>query len=291
MSLHFNILATVITCVFATSAHSAMRQYSASVDNSKWMVDRTTRLSCTLSHDVPYYGEAIFSATASKNKDLTFNLDMVIRPEDYDFAGLESVPPSWRAGLPARSMGKMALLKKFDGELSNPVAWEMLTELEKGYQPTFYYQDWNNKHDQIAVSLSSVNFKKSYWDFLQCRDNLLPYSFEDIAFVVMNYRKNSSELTKSSRKRLDMIGEYLNNDPDIDSIYISAYSDSYGGKNINLNLSKKRAMAIKEYMASKGVPSDKIMTDGFGEKRHVAINTTPIGREANRRVIIQISKP
>ncbi|KZN46108.1 membrane protein [Pseudoalteromonas luteoviolacea] len=291
MKCNINILVATIVLSVVWPAQSAMRQYSASVDSSKWMVDRTTRLSCTLSHNVPYYGEAIFSSTASKNKDLTFSLDMVIRPESYDFAGLESVPPSWRAGTPARSMGKMSLLKKFDGELGNPVAWEMLTELEKGYQPTFYYEDWNNKHDQISVSLSSVNFKKSYWEFLQCRDNLLPYSFEDIAFVVMNYRQNSSELTQSSRKRLDMIGEYLNNDPDIDSIYISAYSDSYGAKNVNLNLSKKRAMAIKDYMASKGVPANKIIADGFGEKRHVAINTTPIGREANRRVIIQISKP
>lgn len=291
MKFNTNLIIAMTLSTLTLQAQGSMRQYSATADSSQWFVDRTTRLSCALSHEVPYYGEAIFSATASKNKDLTFNLDMVVRPDTYDFAGLESVPPAWRAGLPARVMGQMKLLKKFDGELTNDISWEMLTELEKGYYPTFYYQDWQNQHDQISVALSSVNFKKAYWEFLQCRDNLLPYSFEDIAFTVMNYKFNSSELTKSSRKRLDMIGEYLNNDPAIESIYISAYTDSYGGRSVNMAMSKKRAEAIKTYMASKGIPEDKIVTDGFGEKRHVAPNDTPIGRDKNRRVVIQISKP
>ncbi|MFP3374158.1 OmpA family protein, partial [Pseudomonas sp. SIMBA_068] len=83
----------------------------------------------------------IFKASASKNKNLTFNLDMVVRPENYAIAGLKAVPPSWRSGLPARDIANMKLLKKFDGELGNQTAWEMLTELEKGFYPTFYYQD------------------------------------------------------------------------------------------------------------------------------------------------------
>ncbi|MCG7553296.1 OmpA family protein [Pseudoalteromonas sp. Of11M-6] len=278
-------------CAITFNSEAAMRQYAAEADSSHWNVDQNNRLSCALNHEVPYYGEAIFSSNASKNKDLTFNLDMMVRPESYDFAGLESVPPLWRAGKPARSIGQMKLLKKFDGELENDVAWQLLTELEKGYFPTFYYKDWHNDVDKISVSLSSVNFKQAYWAFLQCRDNLLPYSFEDIAFTVMNYKKNSSELTKSSRKRLDMIGEYLKNDSKIEQIYISAYSDSYGGRDTNLRLSKKRAEAIKSYMASLGVEENKIMTDGFGEKRHIDTNDNAIGRGKNRRVVIQISRP
>ena len=169
-------------------AHASMRQYSASTDASNWDVNKTNRLSCSLNHEIPFYGEAVFNVAASKNKDLTFNLDMVVRPETYGFAGLQSVPPLWRAGRPARDISKMQLLKKFDGELDNDVSWEILTELEKGYHPTFFYQDWQNSSDKISVGLSSVNFRQAYWAFLQCRDNLLPYSFEDIAFTVMNYK-------------------------------------------------------------------------------------------------------
>jgi len=281
---------SISSALLSVSAHAAMRNYSANQDSSNWEVVKTTRLQCQLNHEVPYYGEAIFKASASKNKNLTFNLDMVVRPENHAIAGLKAVPPSWRSGLPARDIANMKLLKKFDGELGNQTAWEMLTELEKGFYPTFYYQDWQNSADKIAVGISSVNFKQAYWAFLQCRDELLPYSFEDISFTVMNYQSNSSKLTKSSQQRLDKIAEYLKNDSTIESISIDSYTDSYGGRWNNLDLSRKRAKAIKDYMVSLGVDENKVKTTGFGEKRFVDTNDNILGRDKNRRLVIQIAK-
>lgn len=281
---------SIATACLSDTASAAMRLYTATADNSQWEVVKTTRLQCQLNHEVPYYGEAIFSATASKNKDLLFNLDMVVRPDNYSIAGLKAVPPIWRAGLPARDIADMKLLRKFDGELGNKTAWEMLTELEKGYQPTFYYQDWQNSADKIAVGLSNINFKQAYWAFLQCRDELLPYSFEDISFTIMNYQPNTSKLTKSSKQRLDKIAEYLKYDTTIAAISIDSYTDSYGGRWNNLELSKKRAQAIKEYMVSLGIDETKVETQGFGEKRHVATNDNILGRDKNRRLVIQIEK-
>lgn len=286
----FFVSVSLSTALMSFSSQAAMRQYSANQDNSNWEVLKTTRLQCQLNHEVPYYGEAIFKASASKNKDLTFNLDMVVRPENYDIAGLKAVPPTWRAGLPARDIATMKLLKKFDGELGNKTAWEMLSELEKGFHPTFYYQDWQNSADKIAVGISSVNFKQAYWAFLQCRDELLPYSFEDISFTVMNYQSNSSKLTKESQKRLDKIAEYLKNDTSIESISIDSYTDSYGGRWNNLDLSRKRAKSIKDYMVSLGVDEGKVQTTGLGEKRFVDTNENILGRNKNRRLIIKIAK-
>ena len=281
---------SISAVLYSTHSQAAMRQYTATQDNSNWEVVKTTRLQCQLNHEVPYYGEAIFKASASKNKNLTFNLDMVVRPDNYAIAGLKAVPPSWRAGLPARDIANMKLLKKFDGELGNKTAWEMLSELEKGYYPTFYYQDWQNSADKIAVGISSVNFKQAYWAFLQCRDELLPYSFEDISFTVMNYQSNSSKLTKSSQQRLNKIAEYLKNDASIESISIDSYTDSYGGRWNNLDLSRKRAKTIKDYMVSLGVDEAKVQTTGLGEKRFVDNNDNILGRDKNRRLIIQIEK-
>jgi len=280
----------ISSVLYSLNTTAAMRQYTANQDNSNWNLVKTTRLQCQLNHEVPYYGEAVFKASASKNKDLTFNLDMVVRPENYAIAGLKAVPPSWRAGRPARDIADMKLLKKFDGELGNKTAWEMLTELEKGNQPTFYYQDWQNSADKIAVGMSNVNFKQAYWAFLQCRDELLPYNFEDISFTIMNYESNSSKLTKSSQQRLDKIAEYLKNDPSIESISIASYTDSYGGRWNNLDLSRKRAKEIKDYMVGLGVDEAKVVTEGFGEKRFVDTNDNILGRDKNRRLVIQIAK-
>ncbi|MGB1301077.1 MAG: flagellar protein MotY [Pseudoalteromonas tetraodonis] len=280
----------ISSVLYSLNTTAAMRQYTANQDNSNWNLVKTTRLQCQLNHEVPYYGEAVFKASASKNKDLTFNLDMVVRPENYAIAGLKAVPPSWRAGRPARDIADMKLLKKFDGELGNKTAWEMLTELEKGNQPTFYYQDWQNSADKIAVGMSNINFKQAYWAFLQCRDELLPYNFEDISFTIMNYESNSSKLTKSSQQRLDKIAEYLKNDPSVESISIASYTDSYGGRWNNLDLSRKRAKEIKDYMVGLGVDEAKVVTEGFGEKRFVDTNDNILGRDKNRRLVIQIAK-
>lgn len=279
------------SAVFSADANAGIRQYTANADDSIWQLEKTTRLSCKLNHDIPSYGQAQFMSSASKSKPMSFILDMLVQPEGYDVAAVKSVPPMWMPGVPSKDLANLKLLKQFDGELDSQVSWLMLTELEKGFTPTLYYQDWNNQHDKVLVGLLAVNFKKEYLKFLKCRDELLPYSFEDIAFTVMNYEPNTGELTKASKVRLHKIGEYLKNDPSIESVLISAYTDSYGGRYLNETWSKKRATAIKTYMTELGVEAARVKVEGFGEKRHISSNQTILGRDKNRRVVIQIAKP
>jgi len=286
--LYLNLLSS---SVISFDANAGIRQYSANADDSIWQLEQTTRLSCQLNHDIPSYGQAQFMSTASKSKPMSFVLDMLIQPEGYDVAAVKSVPPMWMPGVPSKDLASLKLLKQFDGELDSKVSWLMLTELEKGFTPTLYYQDWNNQSDKVLVGLLAVNFKKEYLKFLKCRDALLPYSFEDIAFTVMNYEPNTGELTKASKVRLHKIGEYLKNDPSIESVLISAYTDSYGGRYLNETWSKKRAKAIKTYMTELGVEAARVKVEGFGEKRHISSNKTILGRDKNRRVVIQIAKP
>ena len=286
----FRFVVAALGLLSSFIAHGATRTYQAAPGEAQWLLANQSKLQCELTHDIPYYGVAKFDVAASKNKELVFNLDMVARPQNYGVAKLESVPPNWLPGKSSHALASMKLLRMFDGELNSHTAWLMLKELEKGYQPTFFYQDWHNKTDHVAVALTNVNFKNAYWQFLQCRDALLPYSFEDIAFAVMNYEKNSSELTKSSKTRLAQIGEYLKHDSSIESVTIAAYTDSYGGKWPNLELSKRRAKAIADYMQEMGVDQSKLVTEGFGEKRHIAPNDTPLERAKNRRVVIQLAR-
>ncbi|PAJ75618.1 hypothetical protein CJF42_04630 [Pseudoalteromonas sp. NBT06-2] len=286
--LYFNLLSST---VISFDANAGIRQYSAKADDSIWQLEQTKRLSCKLNHSIPSYGEAQFISYASKSKPMSFILDMLIQPEGYDFAAVKSVPPMWMPGVPSKELANLKLLKQFDGELGSKVSWLMLTELEKGFTPTLYYQDWNNQNDKVLVGLLAVNFKKVYLEFLKCRDELLPYSFEDIAFTVIHHEPNTGELTKASKIRLDRIGEYLKNDPDIESVLISAYTDSYSGRSLNQARSQKRAKAIKTYMIELGVKADRVKVEGFGEKRHISSNKTILGRDKNRRAVIQMAKP
>jgi len=184
----------------------------------------------------------------------------------------------------------MTLRTQYNGDLPQDAAWTMLSELEKGFWPTIYYQDWYNEYDKVSVALNASNFSMVYRDFVKCVSNLLPYNFDDIAYTVLSYQKNSTELTKYSQKRLTMIGEYLKEDSDLELVLLDGYTDSYGGRWNNEQLSIRRANEVKSYLTTIGVPDDRIQLTGHGEKRHIANNDTRESRAQNRRVVVRLSK-
>ena len=67
---------------------------------------------------------------------------------------------------------------------------------------------------------------------------------------------------------------------------IYGYTDNVGNPTSNQVLSEKRANAVRDYLIHKGLSPQKIEASGFGEADPVANNSTPTGREQNRRVQI-----
>ena len=66
------------------------------------------------------------------------------------------------------------------------------------------------------------------------------------------------------------------------------HTDSVGGDAYNQKLSVRRAEAVKGYLVSKGIPANRVYTEGKGEKQPVASNKTKDGRAKNRRVEIEV---
>lgn len=285
------IVILLLGFIFFSQANAGIRQYQASLGNSKWLLSDNSRLMCTLSHNIPNYGEAKFSSSADRNSNLAFEMDMMLLPDNYSLAEVRSVAPKWRPGINGRSLAQMKLYKQFSPDLPKKVAWTMLNELEQGMSPTFHYNDWHNDNDKITVGLSTAKFKKAYHNFVACMGNLLNYNFDDISYTILNYQKNSDSLTKTSQKRMSMIREYLSLDQELDLVLIDAFSDSYGGRDTNYRLSKKRAQKIREYFIASGIDASRIEAKGYGEKRHIASNDTIIGRQNNRRVVIRMEQP
>lgn len=275
----------------ALHAEAGLRQYSATLDQSTWSLTQNSPLVCELNHPVPQFGEAFFRSVAGKELNMQFELSMLRLPDHYGLAEVLSVPPVWRPGEQAKAITSMKMLKQFDGDLGKAESWIMLTELEQGYSPTFYFSDWYSPYDKVSVSLNPVHFMAAMEQFTQCVSALLPFTFDDIAFTVLTYESGGDELTKASKKRLEQIALYLKHDQSIESIDIQAYSDSFGGRWMNEQLSIKRAEAIKAKLVSFGLEEGRIRTEGLGEKRHVASNETSLGRAKNRRVVIQMQKP
>jgi outer membrane protein OmpA-like peptidoglycan-associated protein len=69
---------------------------------------------------------------------------------------------------------------------------------------------------------------------------------------------------------------------------ISAHTDALGTEEYNLDLSERRAAAVRKYLIENGVPEDIIISKGYGEAQPIADNETPQGRQRNRRVELSV---
>jgi len=105
---------------------------------------------------------------------------------------------------------------------------------------------------------------------------------DDILFDV-----NSSSLRRDSQQTLRDLATNFRNYPD-EQVTIEGHTDSVGTPSYNQTLSQQRASAVGNYLATEGVPSERITAIGYGETRPKASNDTPEGRQLNRRVEIHI---
>jgi outer membrane protein OmpA-like peptidoglycan-associated protein len=74
------------------------------------------------------------------------------------------------------------------------------------------------------------------------------------------------------------------------NLEINGHTDNVGNAAKNLKLSQNRAVAVKDFIASKGVDYTRIKAKGFGSKKPIASNKTADGRQKNRRVEFKIVK-
>ena len=97
-----------------------------------------------------------------------------------------------------------------------------------------------------------------------------------------------ADLQPVARERLAKVAGILIAYPDI-RVEIDGYTDSTGSLEFNQQLSQQRADAVRNYLASQGVNSSAIRTQGFGPSQPIASNDTPSGRQQNRRVELVVS--
>jgi outer membrane protein OmpA-like peptidoglycan-associated protein len=100
------------------------------------------------------------------------------------------------------------------------------------------------------------------------------------------YKTASAELPDVVDE-LNILAEFLKAKPNI-AIMIEGHTDNIGSRNLNLVLSEKRALSVKNYLVSQGIDPLRIKIKGYGEEKPIASNSTEFGRKLNRRTEIVI---
>jgi outer membrane protein OmpA-like peptidoglycan-associated protein len=105
----------------------------------------------------------------------------------------------------------------------------------------------------------------------------------DVTFAV-----NSTTITPSFRATLDSVAQSLATYPS-SLVDVMGHTDSTGSDSYNLDLSRRRAESVADYLTMRGVSRARLATIGYGEQYPIADNTTESGRMQNRRVEIRIT--
>ena len=115
---------------------------------------------------------------------------------------------------------------------------------------------------------------------LQTRDSArgLIVNMSDVLFDT-----GSADLKPGAREKLAKISGILLAHAGL-TLQVEGHTDSVGTDEFNMELSGRRADAVRDYLAQEGVPASSMSAKGFGKTQPVASNDTPEGRQRNRRV-------
>lgn len=84
---------------------------------------------------------------------------------------------------------------------------------------------------------------------------------------------------------LDDVVTILEKNPDM-NVDLHGHCDNVGTAKYNMDLSRRRAGAVKNYLIMEGISKERLAAIGFGYSKPVALNGTEVGRAMNRRVEI-----
>ncbi|ANW97048.1 hypothetical protein AXE80_12465 [Wenyingzhuangia fucanilytica] len=174
-------------------------------------------------------------------------------------------------------------------------AYKVLLPIDQDYK--FHVVKEGHVSDNGIVSLTGVqNLNPVDKDFYLEKELIEDkYGNVKINLEPVYFEYDDASITPRAEKQLQVAIDYLNKYPE-DIFKLEAHTDSRGGKSYNLRLSERRAKSVGEYLLSKGIAPERIVSvKGFGETKLINecsdnAECTEEEHESNRRTDFVIVK-
>lgn len=137
-------------------------------------------------------------------------------------------------------------------------------------------RDAQTRAAALAAALSELQAKQT--------ERGIVITFGDVLFNV-----DQANLTAQGVATAQRLADVLRDNPDR-TVLIEGFTDSTGSDAYNLQLSQRRAEAVRQALNQMGIERARIETRGYGEAYPVAGNATAGERQLNRRVEIVLSE-
>jgi peptidoglycan-associated lipoprotein len=148
----------------------------------------------------------------------------------------------------------------------------------------------------VGLALSGCATKKPLPDNangLGLNNGATPGSQQDFTVNVGDrvfFETDSSLLTPTSQATLDRQAQWLMRYPNY-PITVEGHADERGTREYNIALGARRAAATRDYLASKGVPRNRMRTISYGKERPVAVCNDISCWSQNRRAVTVLAAP
>ena len=104
------------------------------------------------------------------------------------------------------------------------------------------------------------------------------------------FKFDSDQLSADAPVILQKLVDYLHKPPEFRALQIEGHTDYIGDHKYNVELSKRRALRVKQALLGMGLAEEKVKAFGYGELRPVANNGNFQGRALNRRVEFHVQR-
>ena len=142
--------------------------------------------------------------------------------------------------------------------------------------------------DEVDKCPDEPETKNGYEDADGCPDEI-PEKVKKFTGVIEGifFEFGKDKIRKKSEPKLSTAVEVLKEFPDI-RVEISGHTDDVGTREANLDLSQRRADAVKTWMVEHGIDASRITTRGAGPDEPLESNEKEAGRAKNRRIEFKI---
>lgn len=256
--------------------------YGAGISNSQWYLAESV-FECSLVHEVPGYGRAVFRRRAGE--DLSFFLESDSRLMRPGRGTLVVEAPAWRPGVAPKPVGAVDVSEGHrQVSLEARQAVIIAQSLLNGMRPTVTRASWYDG-SPVRVQVSNVNFSGQYQRYRLCTANLLPVNIDQIGRSRVAFASGSKSLSEADMDLLDDIVAYLMADSTVERVFVDGHSDSLGSRIDNRALSEERANVVADYLKARGVDPDLITVRAHGDRYPVSKRPAD-----NRRTTIRLQR-
>lgn len=153
-----------------------------------------------------------------------------------------------------------------------------LAVLNRGSEYAFYVSKtgylFKSLSFNVSDSTSSVNLEIPLEAIEKDRIEVLNNIF---------FKTGAYDLDEKSKVELDKMADFMNQNKSI-KIEISGHTDDVGSDKENLELSRRRAQSVQDYLQKTGISIERIVSKGYGETKPVITNDSEPNRQKNRRI-------